>query len=86
MIGLESCRLEGRGSPGARLTLNMKKSEVNCLHLLPVAVKAVIGSQRCALSNAGSGRGGGWERGGGGVWGGGGCLAQRWVVIGVILH
>lgn len=37
LIGLESCRLQGHGSSGARLTLNMKKSEVNCLHLLPVA-------------------------------------------------
>lgn len=36
LIGLESCRLQGRRSSGARLTLNMKKSEVNCLHLLLV--------------------------------------------------
>jgi hypothetical protein len=36
----------------------MKKSEVNCLHLLPVALETVIGSQRWALSQAGSGKGG----------------------------
>lgn len=36
LIGLESCRLQGYRSSGARLTLNMKKSKVNCLHLLLV--------------------------------------------------